>query len=384
MRSVDHHAIELLRAVVLPPAKMQAKAMANIAARITSWDDTIESARLHGILPMLYARLKAIEEQIPLTALELAKREYEHNAFHCMANAAELLQVLKAFELASIPAMPFKGVVLAVSAYGGISMRAAGDLDVLIEWRDWKRATGILKDRGFDLTTPVPGGASSSLSDVYELHFERPSDGMVIELRWKLELTTPRFRRDLGMEWIWPRRTTVQLAGADVPSLDPVSALLVLCMHGSRHTWSRLIWICDVAMLLESQPQLDWSLARREARRVGLGRCLALGVMLAHRVAGAAVPADVLKKFEKDRGARQLAQFIAERMPGEPGKTPDGRVPYNIMLLPMEDRVRLLFSSAFLRPNERDRALIKLPKSLDPLYYLVRPIRVLLDRTARQ
>ena len=86
----------------------------------------------------------------------------------------------------------------------------------------------------------------------------------------------------------------------------------MLCMHGSKHVWSRLIWICDVAKMLESEPDLDWDSALREAKRVGLWRCLALGVLLAHRVAGAQVPDEVLRRFEKDRTARKLAEAWRE------------------------------------------------------------------------
>ena len=62
---------------------------------------------------------------------------------------------------------------------------------------------------------------------------------------------------------------------------------LMLCMHGSKHVWSRLIWICDVAQLLISSPDLDWKEVIEEANQSGLWRSLALGVLLAHRVAGA-------------------------------------------------------------------------------------------------
>ena len=71
--------------------------------------------------------------------LELARIEFEHNAFHCLTNAAELLEVLNAFEKAGIAAMPFKGVVLGAAAYGDMTARTAGDLDLLIYYRDLMR-----------------------------------------------------------------------------------------------------------------------------------------------------------------------------------------------------------------------------------------------------
>jgi hypothetical protein len=383
MRPVDHHTAELLRAVALDATTKQRDSIAELAKKIPCWEDAFESARVHGLLPMLYLHLRAINYAVVPGILEKAKREFERNAFHCMANAAELLQVLNAFELASISAMPFKGVVLAASAYGDITMRPAGDVDLLVYPGDLKCATAILLDRGYDLTTAINADGFPAENDTFELHFERPSDGMVMELRWRLELTTPRFRRALGMDWIWSKRTTAQLAGADVPNLDAISALLVLCMHGSKHKWSRLIWICDVAKLLSSELGLNWDTARQEAKRVGLWRCLALGVLLAHKVAGAEVSQDVLREFRSDRPVRELAEFFAEHLPEEPGKTPEGRMPYNMRLLGVRDRARVLLSLAFLKPNERDRAAVRLPKALDPLYYLLRPFRILLDRTAR-
>ncbi len=279
--------------------------------------------------------------------------------------------------------MPFKGVVLGASAYGDMTARTAGDLDVLIYFRDLMEATRILKERGYELTTKVLEDGSPEAEDYFEYHFVRAEDGMVVELRWRLELTQPRYSHDLGMDWVWPRRRTAKLAGADVPNLDAISGLLVLCMHGSKHGWSRLIWISDVAKLLESEPGLDWNLVLREAKRLGLWRCLALGVLLARRVAGAQVPAETLRGFERDRTVRKLADFLEKNLLEAPGSMPGGWVPYNVKILGFRDRAGALLSPTFLQPNARDRAVVKLPKSLEALYYVIRPFRVLLDRSGR-
>jgi hypothetical protein len=206
---------------------------------------------------------------------------------------------------------------------------------------------------------------------------------MVLELRWKLELTQPRYRHDLGLDWVWERRRRLRLAGAEVPNLDPVSSLLVLCMHGSKHAWSRWIWISDVAKLIESESALDWEAALREAKRVGLERCLALGALLAWRGADANVPQDVLRRLEADRDMNKLSDFLAGNVLENPGAMPEGRMPYHIRILGSRDRRRSILSLSFLRPNERDRAAIRLPRFLSPLYYVIRPFRMLLDRTAR-
>jgi hypothetical protein len=383
MRVLDHDTGDLLRAVVQTQSDARGKTLVELASKISCWEDAIEGARQHGILPMLFSELRAIEADIPPNVLQLARDEFERNAFHCFANAAELLEVLSAFEAARIPAMPFKGVVLGASIYGDITARTAGDLDVLIYYRDLLPATRILKERGYKLTTKVLEDGSPEAENYFEYHFERANDGMVLELRWRLELTQPRYKQILGMDWVWPQRRATKLAGADVPNFDAVSGLLMLCMHGSKHVWSRLIWICDVAKMLESEPGLDWDSAIREAKRLGLWRCLALGVLLARGVVGAQVPAKVLRSFENDRTVRKLANFFQKHVLSEPGRVPEGRVPYDILLLRFRERASVIFSPTFLQPNARDRGVVKLPKMLEPLYFLIRPIRLLLDRTGR-
>lgn len=383
MGLLDRDAQSLLLAVIRQPARSCVAPIAELTHKVTCWEETIDAAMQHGILPMLRAALALSEGSVPREVLGRVKRESERNAFHCIANAAELLAVLREFEKAGIPAIPFKGVVLGASAYGDMTARTAGDLDVLIFRRDLLRAVRILVDRGYELKTKVLEDGSPEAAHYFEYHLERAADGMVLELRWRLELTQPRFRRELGMDWVWPRRRTAKLGGADIPNLDPVSALLVLCMHGSKHVWSRLIWISDVAKLIESEPGLDWNFAEKEARRVGLWRCLALGTLLAHSIAGAEVPVEVLENFRKDRTARRLAEFLQEHMFDETLPMPGGPVPYNLQLLGFQDRARALLTPSIFRPNEWDRAFIKLPRALEPLYYVIRPIRLLVDRSGR-
>jgi hypothetical protein len=380
--AADRDCCELLRAVARPVGSAPQR-IDQLAGKIRDWDSLFSLAEEHRVLPMLFSRLADTGAPVPPVAQERLRAEYDRNVFHCLANAAELIAVLKAFDDEMIPAMPFKGVVLGASVYHNLTTRPAGDLDVLIHYRHLIRATAVLLERGYELKTPVRADGTPAVQDYYEYHFERLTDGMALELRWRLELTQPRFRRDLGMDWVWPHRRTAMLAGAEVPDMNPEIKLLALCMHGSKHMWSRLIWICDVARLLDSSPGLDWKDITEEANRSGLWRTLALGVLLARRVAGAEVPLAILRRFERDATAHSLARHIQENLFDAPGSTPMSRIPYSIQLLAIRDRVRLLSSFDFLRPNERDRATIHLPQWLHAFYYLVRPVRILRDKSPR-
>lgn len=380
---IDPETREILKAIVQCSFHGNEKRLENLVGKIVDWNSLIARARQHRVAPLLHSRLMETDALVPPEIRELLRVDYDRNAFRSLANATELVSILKRFDQQGIPAMPFKGVVLAASVYKSLTIRPAGDLDLLIFERDLKRATALLLEYGYELQTEAHEDGSPSLENYYEYHFERPSDGMVLELRWRLELTQPRYRHNLGMDWVWLRRQTVNLAGVDVPNLDPERSLLMLCMHGSKHVWSRLIWICDVAQLLKEKSDLDWNAVTREAKRVGLLRSLALGVLLARRVCGAPVPAGVLRRFESNRDASNLAAYFEEAVLDEPGKLPRSHLAYNFRLLDFRDRVRVLLSTNFARPNERDREILRLPKALHLLYYLVRPIRFLLHRSAR-
>jgi hypothetical protein len=378
---LDPDCCELLRAAVRP-AETDSAQISQLARAVRDWDLVLHLADEHRVLPILYLRLTSLDSAVPPDVLERLAERYQRNMFHNLANAAELIALLKAFEHETITAMPFKGIVLGASAYGDLTTRPAGDIDLLIHEANLEQVTSIIKARGYELKTEAQADGSP-FQDCYEYHFERESDGSVLEVRWRLVLTQPRFRHVLDMDWVWPRRRTAIVAGAEVPNIDPERNLLMLCMHGSKHVWSRLIWICDVAQLLTSSPELDWRETIEEAKRTGLWRSLALGVLLAHRVTGTDVPRDVLLRFRADTTARHLAEYIAENLLEAPGSAPEGRVPYYVKLLGFHDRVRLLLSMDYLRPNEHDRAVLPLHKSLSPLYFLVRPFRLFRDRSAR-
>ena len=377
----NREACELLFAMVRPSDSEQ---IHRLAATVRDWDSILRLADEHRVLSMLFSQLANMGSTVPPIVQERLRAEYNTNMFHSLANAVELIAVLKALEDEMIPAMPFKGVVLGASIYHDLTTRPAGDLDLLIHHRHLARATTLLLGRGYELETSVHAdGTPISPNYTYEYHFERQTDGMVFELRWVLELFPTRFKRDLGMDWVWQRRRITMLAGAEVPDMSPEITLLVLCMHGSKHVWSRLIWICDVAQLLASSPDLDWKEVTREAKKSGLFRTLTLGVLLAHRIVGAPVPPAVLQHFEANTTASALAEHIQQHLFDAPGSTPTGRIPYSIQLLDFRDRIGYFLSLDLLRPNERDRATLPLPKALYPLYFLIRPFRIFWDRSAR-
>jgi hypothetical protein len=352
-------------------------------AEIHDWRCFVSQVGRHRITPLCSAVLKGTGTQLPREAETMLTHANERHFLLNFARAAELLQVLDAFQAARIDAMAFKGVALGVQLYDDFNLRAAGDLDLLVRWEDLSRASEIILGRGYRLTTPLRPDGRPIADGLYEYHFERASDGMILELHWNLNFVHPRFPHSIGLERIGQFSQAVQLAGREVRVPDAETTLLLLCMHGTKHQWSRLNWVCDVAQLLRRSPNLDWDRIEAEAKQVGLRKAVALGLLLAHSLCGVACPAEAIWKLDSFPSVRTVAERLAGEIPEPTGQEGGGFIRFHARLMDRPDLLRFLFSRDAIRPTANDEAFLSLPPSLRWLHVLIRPFRLLMERSAR-
>jgi hypothetical protein len=84
-------------------------------------------------------------------------------------------------------------------------------------------------------------------------------------------------------------------------------ALLLAIIHGTKHVWTRLDLLADVAAILR-QP-LDWDLVHGEVRHAGAGRAAAVAGYLLRDVVSVFSPL-----LAEDRFAARIARATAERL----------------------------------------------------------------------
>lgn len=126
-----------------------------------------------------------------------------------------------------------------------------------------------------------------------ELNFIRPLDRLLVEIHWRFR---PRsFPFPLDMNILWSRRQMILLAGVPVPTLPMEDYLLLLCVHGAKHRWERLLWVCDIAEILRVCPDLPWARIAALAERLGCTRILRLGLLLARDLLESSVPDQALR-----------------------------------------------------------------------------------------
>lgn len=325
-------------------------AKARIAALLqttTDWTFLVQAAIDHGVSPLLCrALLTLCPEAVPDDVLTAAKTHLDENHADNRSRTAELLRILAALAQRNIPAVPFKGPILAERVYGALSLRRFRDLDFLIRETDIDATLDVLRQLGYPTDTGFVSARdpafrlSPAQTDAFrryagEYIFYKPDNSAVIEPHWHFAPAT--LCVDIDYTALWRRTLDATLAGTGVRALTPEDELLILCVHGSKEIWSRLQWICDVAELIRADAQLNWVATLQRAERQGCQRMLLLGLALAHRLLQAPLPPTV-RQLTEQSAVQALARDIEGALFGDRGETTSI---YSVSLFRLRMRERL-------------------------------------------
>jgi hypothetical protein len=350
------------------------------------WDYVYALARRHSVVPLVYFQLNANAVPVPPDKLARFKDNYQSNAARNLLLTAELGNVLQSLEAAGIEAVPYKGPALAVYAYGNLMLRRFVDLDILVRKADVSRAKEILMSEGFVCGAPWTSVQQALLLRTqHNLAMSREEGRLVVELHW--EVVSGLFASSLQAEEFWGRLSTMTLNNATVKSLATEDLLLSLCVHGSKHLWERLAWICDVAQIMKSQEVIDWDTLFQRAEATGSARMLLLGLSLANNLLDAPLPAQAQSRVESDSVVPGLVSEVSRRLfaSGEPMAITIGQSFRFNWAVRSDLSSRLRYCRLLLQPTDADIETLPLPRPLSFVYYLMRPFGLLKrDRSRRE
>jgi hypothetical protein len=322
-------------------------------ARSADWPKLLLLAEDHGVMGHLAARLRGLDASLvpPETMQALLERQ-RAQIFFSLKMTAELFRLLDLFASEGIGALAVKGPVLAVQAYGDPAMRSYGDLDLLVRQRDIRRATQLMIAAGYDSQVPISAIDAGKIPGQYL--FSRPDSKLLVELH--NDFTLRYFPRRLPLERFFERQIRVQLDSREATALSVEDELVLICIHGAKHLWERLIWIADVAALVSRQTSLDWDRAAASAKEVGAERMLHTGLQLAASLLRVQLPDKVLPMVKADVVAARLASQILKWLPAA-GYAPPGLFERAVFRLRM--RGGLVSAPAYLlrlslSPTEED------------------------------
>ena len=360
-------------------------AIAHVARQLRQeidWDLLLRQAHRHAVLLLLRQHLHShFWPQIPPEVRDHLTQAAQHSQQRNLALTAELLRIQRQLRGAGVPAIPFKGPVLALAAYGNSALRTFGDLDILVHEQDLTAACQALTAQGYvPKFTFSPQQERAYRKAECALQFRDPKRDVVVELHWSL---TERYLSiNLPIDAFWSRAVPVKLAGQSLVTFAPEDLFLYLCVHGSKHEWERLEWLSSVAAVMEEQPKMNWEIVARRARECGIRRLVEVTLLLANRLLQVPIPPPYRNEAGADHGVETLFREVMSKIFAAGARENDSHKRGNWYLFLLRtrerwsDKTRIILRSSLRLPHPNAEPYL-LPPQLTYLHYIMRPLRLL-------
>ena len=201
---------------------------------------------------------------------------YRHLKLAARIHEREIKLVVKLFRSAGIEPVLVKGWAIA-RLYPDSALRPYGDIDLCVAPAQFLNAEAVLE------------GLANTEGHFVDLH-----DGftkLTASQRWRGPTARVSDRMHDGTRiWdeLYERSQLVDFDGQNIRVLSDEDHLRVLCVHLLRSGGWRPLWLCDVAILLESRkPDFDWDICLTIDRRQA--DWIACTIGLAHHLLGVEV-----------------------------------------------------------------------------------------------
>lgn len=344
------------------------------------WGYIAALAKRHKAIPVLYANLgkPGVAEQVPADIRENLRAKYLRIAADNMRMEQRLIDVITLLEEGGVPAVPFKGPVLAQCLYGDPALRKYSDMDILVPAGKVTRAFDILLSAGYHPKNPrLSRDQFKRFADFTKSLDWTDDRGQVkLDLHWRLSLHT---KRVYDYDFCRERLTTASLARRTVACLSPEDMVVFLCVHGTSHNWANADTVLSVAGYIDRYPDLDWALVEGLAHRLDCRRMMRLGLFLARDLFGVNLPQKIIRKIKKDKAVHTLAgQVYAGLFEARPKRSHFrerlGEVPFQLMARDTWPARLHYIKWRLFWPTQKDWLILPLPAGLWFLYFVLRPV----------
>lgn len=276
----------------------------------SDWRNVVELARRQGLLPMMQCS-GAVSVLMPSWCRDSVRAAYLVNTVRNRQIYTDLGRLLEAFHGRGVPVILLKGVHLAARIFPDAGLRSMVDIDLLVPDRSVGAAAAALQALGYR------GGVAECGVDTWmargaprhplEFTHERSPN---VKIHLSIAASGGPFQID--PEELWQRSMVAEVAGQPAGVLCPEHLLIHLCIHTAAHAVRNhgfqvapfaqgLRPLLDIqAVVARKGEGIDWKLLASVARRWRAQRCVRIGLGLAKRLCGAAVPSDVFEQLEPD------------------------------------------------------------------------------------
>lgn len=293
------------------PRSTDAEVASLLASHPVDWPALLALADRERATGVLWRRLR--EHPLP-TLTDEWRAPFERVAMIGDFTASYLQQrlgeTMAALNATNVDALLLKGAALAVSVYGSFVERPMGDVDLAVAGSDAERAFSTFQTAGWNWN------AQEFPREKYRGHHHFPplldSRGMDVRLELHTELFVSGSPFALSVSQLFRdgREVAIGKGRAIIPS--PEHLLLHTCIH---YTWSHMMlfgaWRAFRDVIALADAGLDWEKFVAEAARYRASSSCFWTLRLAERLAGAALPTEVMARLQRSTSPRLLA--VSER-----------------------------------------------------------------------
>jgi hypothetical protein len=247
------------------------------------WEAMPRRFVIHGLTILAASHLATVRHAVPPATWNQIHAQALAARASALALVAELTRILHALEADSVDALPFKGPLLGLDAYGDLAARPFVDLDILVSPEDLDRAMATLTRLGYEAQyrfSPARDAWFRRVDGDYPMVHTGTST--LVELHGRA--VSRRFGWGLPTADLWRRRAAQPLGDTVLPVLCDDDRFYLYVVHGAKHRWERLEWLASTTALLQRRGGDVSALLRPPYRH---RRAVLLACHLAHELLGA-------------------------------------------------------------------------------------------------
>jgi hypothetical protein len=336
----------------------------------------------HGVYPLIYKTLKNYQDEIPSQTLVNMKLIYMDLVKQNMLMTKELLDVVKVLEENNILSIPLKGPVLSQMAYGDVVSRQYVDLDLLVDEDTFLKSVKILESNSFRFEDEFILDKFKEKRNIFHDLTLTNNLGVKIELHWRL--FSDEYMTDFANIELYDNLCSVQINNQNIKTFSNEINLMYFCIHGAKHNWERIEWLLDIARFIENR-EINWDLVFEYVEKTNTQKIIYSTFLLCSKILDLKLEDKIIDRISSKKIIKLSKNFekvfyedftiyLEDR---EPSKKIT-RIQFDLL---KGVKNKSLFLLSLLEPTELDHKSLKLPKSLNFLYYFIRMYNLILKRS---
>lgn len=371
--------LQLLLAIIGQEHNKEKAAELIAAYPSLDWVVFLKLVRHHRVFPLVFDNIMREKERTyPAYVIQALHQDYMRNTIKMLQLSAELTAICDCFHYEEVRSLILKGPVIAEHLYGNLALRTSKDLDILVAEEDMDQAGRVLRRLGF-LLEPSQYDHHDPNWIYHDQVYFHPEKMIEVELHWRLHSD---IFQEPDFNTLWERKRVSSIGSGSIYYLGQEDSALYLMVHGARHGWFRLRWLCDVDKLLGQG--VEWSKLYNLQEQYGGQAVVGQAIQIANELLGMPVYGE-MKIYMENSGSKRLAyaakRLIASIQDEDDVKPVLDSMLYRKYILSLKSTSqKWRYMRGLFYANKADMAVLPLPKGLRLLYFPIRPLLVIIRK----